>query len=134
MELADINFLAVLAAAVLVFLIGFLWYGPMFGKAWQREVGLTRDDLKDKNMALVFGPALVLMILMAIVIAAFLPEEPIWQDGLLLGGVLGVGVVAASIGINYLFAGRSVALYAIDAGYLIIGLALLGTVIAWWPY
>jgi hypothetical protein len=35
----EINIVAVLIAVVVNFFLGFLWYTPLFGKAWAREMG-----------------------------------------------------------------------------------------------
>lgn len=35
-----INYVAVLVATVANFIFGFLWYTPLFGKAWAREMGI----------------------------------------------------------------------------------------------
>jgi hypothetical protein len=35
----DINFIAIGIAVVANFFIGFVWYGPLFGKAWNRALG-----------------------------------------------------------------------------------------------
>ncbi len=40
MEEMQINMVAVLVAVVANFILGFLWYTPLFGKAWAREMGL----------------------------------------------------------------------------------------------
>ena len=38
----EISWIAVVVAAIACFLLGGLWYSPaLFGKAWQREAGLT---------------------------------------------------------------------------------------------
>lgn len=34
-----INYVAILVAVVANFFLGFLWYTPLFGKAWAREMG-----------------------------------------------------------------------------------------------
>jgi len=34
-----INFTAVLVAVVANFFLGFIWYSPLFGKAWAKEMG-----------------------------------------------------------------------------------------------
>jgi hypothetical protein len=36
----DLNWFAVLAAALSAFALGGLWYGPLFKKAWCREAGV----------------------------------------------------------------------------------------------
>lgn len=35
----DINYTAVLVAVVANFILGFLWYTPLFGNAWAKEMG-----------------------------------------------------------------------------------------------
>jgi uncharacterized membrane protein YjjP (DUF1212 family) len=40
-----INYWAVLACGVLSMVVGFLWFGPLFGKAWLRVVKATPEDL-----------------------------------------------------------------------------------------
>lgn len=39
MEEMQINMMAVLVAVVANFILGFLWYTPLFGKAWAQEKG-----------------------------------------------------------------------------------------------
>ena len=39
MEEIQINYIAVLVAVVVNFFLGFIWYTPLFGKAWAREMG-----------------------------------------------------------------------------------------------
>ena len=39
MEEMHINFVAILVAVVANFILGFLWYTPLFGKAWAKEMG-----------------------------------------------------------------------------------------------
>ena len=39
MEQIQVNFVAVLVAVVANFFVGYLWYGPLFGKVWAKEMG-----------------------------------------------------------------------------------------------
>lgn len=51
-----INFLAVLVAALVPMIIGFIWYNPkVFGDLWAKEAGMTEDKIKGANMPLIFG-------------------------------------------------------------------------------
>jgi len=50
-----INWIAVLCSALVPLVVGFVWYGPLFGKAWMRASGLTEEQLKGANMAVIFG-------------------------------------------------------------------------------
>jgi len=38
-----INYIAILVATVANFIFGFLWYTPLFGKAWAKEMGFVVD-------------------------------------------------------------------------------------------
>lgn len=52
METIQINFVAVLVAVVANFFLGFLWYTPLFGKVWAKEMGFdTSVKPKASDMA-----------------------------------------------------------------------------------
>ncbi|MCC6410274.1 MAG: DUF1761 domain-containing protein [Saprospiraceae bacterium] len=58
-----INWIAVLCSALVPLVVGFVWYGPLFGKAWMRATGLTEEQLKGANMAVIFGLTFVFSIM-----------------------------------------------------------------------
>ncbi|MEZ4957813.1 MAG: DUF1761 domain-containing protein [Saprospiraceae bacterium] len=61
------NFIAVLVAALVPMLIGFLWYNPkLFGNAWMKASGMTEEKIKSGNMAVIFGVSFLLSFLLAI--------------------------------------------------------------------
>jgi len=122
-----INVWAVLCAALAAFLVGGLWYAPpVFGRTWQREAGLTDEQLRARNPAVVFGVSFLLSLLAAAVFALFLGPRP--TPGFAIGAGLAAGFawVAASFGINYLFERRSLRLFAINGGYHTLQFALYG--------
>ncbi len=47
-----VNFLAVIVCVALAMPLGFLWFGPLFGKVWASEMGL-RMDVKPSSQAMV---------------------------------------------------------------------------------
>ena len=50
------NILAIVLAALIPMIMGFIYYHPkVFGRAWMQSLGLTEEDLKKGNMAVVFG-------------------------------------------------------------------------------
>ena len=53
----QINAWIIPLVAFVPMIVGMLWYGPLFGKAWQKETGLTDEDLKKGNMVLTMGLA-----------------------------------------------------------------------------
>jgi hypothetical protein len=125
-----INIWAVLVAAVSSFVLGGLWYGPLFGKAWAREAGV--DLQKAGHPAKVFGGAFVFSLLAAYVFAMFLGPAPALKFALGAGAAAGFCWVAASFGINYLFANRSMKLWLIDGGYHTLQFTLFGLVLGLW--
>ena len=50
------SLLATLLATVLSFVLGGLWYGPVFSKTWMRLVGVTEATLRENfNPAKTYG-------------------------------------------------------------------------------
>ncbi|MBV8800358.1 MAG: DUF1761 domain-containing protein [Alphaproteobacteria bacterium] len=126
-----VNYLAVLAAALSSFLLGGLWYSVLFKNAWVREVNSGAEP-KGGSMAMIFGGAFVLALIAAWVFAMFLGPNVSWQFGAAAGFAAGAGWVATSFGINYLFARRSLVLFAIDAGYHTVQFTLIGLILGLW--
>lgn len=61
-----INYLAVLVAALIPTVIGFLWYNPkLFGNAWMKAADMTEEKMKSANMAVIFGVSFLLSFLLA---------------------------------------------------------------------
>ena len=130
----EFNIWAVLTAAATSFVLGGLWYSPaLFGKAWQREIGLSDEQLAAGNMALIFGVSFVLCLVAAFVFAMFLGPRPPLALGLGAGFSAGLCWVGASFGINYLFERKSLKLFAINAGYHTLQFTLIGLILALWP-
>ena len=66
----EINYVAILIAVVANFILGFLWYTPLFGKAWGKEMGFDMTK-KPPQGALVKGMVIMIIgnFLMAYVLA-----------------------------------------------------------------
>lgn len=124
----ELNWIAALVAGGSAFVLGGLWYGPLFGKTWQKLVGLTDEDAKNANMAKIFGGAFALSLLAAAVFGMFLGPKPGLELAVGAGFAAGFAWVAASFGINYLFAQRPLALWLIDGGYATLQFTLYGLV------
>ena len=56
----EINFLALVLAALSTLVVGFIWYNPkVFGTIWMKEAGMTEEKMKGANMFVIFGMAIV---------------------------------------------------------------------------
>jgi hypothetical protein len=133
MDLTQINYLAVLVAAVSFFAIGGLWYSPLlFSGIWMKEANLTQEYLRKANVGLVFGLSFVLSLIISFNLAAFLGVDAGFIWGITAGALAAIGWVAASIGILYLFERRSFRLFLINAGYFTLAFMVAGGIIGAW--
>lgn len=133
MDLSQINYLAVFVAALSSFVIGFLWYSPLtFGNVWMREAGLSEEKVKQANMIKIFGLSFLLALVICFNLAAFLGPDAGLAWGMMAGGLAGLGWVSASLGVLYLFEGRSLKLFLINAGYQVVTYVIAGGIIGIW--
>lgn len=129
----QVNFWVALAAATAGFLLGALWYSPpLFGNVWMKVAGLSEETLKKGNMALIFGLAYGLTLLIALNLAVNLGSGIGLEDGVSRGVRTGLGYVAFSLAILYLFERRSPKHLWINGGYLMLLFALMGGIIGAW--
>jgi hypothetical protein len=126
----DINWIAMVLAAVAGFAFGALWFVPLFGKAWDREAGLTDAIKQSGNKLAIFGGAFALYLLMAFIVGHTLATygNPALGVSIMIAGGVGLGFVAPAFGISYLFAHRSMRQFLMDAGYWILTYCLMGAV------
>lgn len=124
----DLNWLAILLAALSAFALGGLWYGPLFKRAWCREAGVDADA-PPSHRAQTFVVAFLCSFLAALMFAIFLGRAATAANGFGAGFVVGVFFVATSFGINYAFARRSLKLWMIDSGYHIAQFCLYGLIL-----
>jgi hypothetical protein len=129
----QLNPWAIFVAAVAAFLIGGVWYSPiLFSRVWARAAGLSEEELQRGNMAKIFGLSFLLILVMAVNLAAFLsgPSNALW--GMTAGALAGIGWVAASLGVLYLFEHRPLSLFLVNAGYLAVTFVVMGGILGAW--
>ena len=128
----EVNFIAVLVAAVSTFLLGGLWYSKvLFGLAWQRAAGDACQP-GDAHPARVFGLSFVFAVIAALAYALLVPPAASPGMAVTQGLLVGAGVVATSFGVNYQFANRSTALWLIDGGYHAAQFSIYGLILGMW--
>ena len=126
----EVNLLAVLACGVISLVLGGIWYSPMlFAGPWQRAAGLSDEQAKSGNMALIFGGAFVLSLIAAYVFAMFLGTGMSIGAATAAGFSAGLCWVAASYGISYLFERRPLSLWLINGGYHTLQFTLFSLII-----
>lgn len=127
--MANANLLAILVAAATGFLIGGLWYGPLFGKAWMAEHGFTEEQLRAGNMVKIYGLTFAFSVLSALFLGHLLSAVDASARATIMISVgIALGYIIPAIGTNYLFSRKSGKLFAIDAGYWLTFYAAMGLV------
>lgn len=133
MDPSKINLLAVLVATLAGFALGGLWYSPiLFARRWAQESGLSDEQLRGANMGRTFGLAALATLMMAFNLAAFIGPQGTLAFGAFAGLAAGLGWVAMSLAVIYLFEQRSLALWLINSGYQVVAYALMGAIIGAW--
>ena len=124
------NWLAIGLGTVAFFAVGALWYTVLFGKAWQKAVGLSDEQLKTgANMPLIFGTCFVLEFVVVLTLGhlyAFLHASD--HVKMMIATGFGLAIMSPAVGINYLYQRRSLKLFLIDAGHFVVGMTAVGLV------
>ena len=165
----DLNFLAILVAALVPMIMGFIWYNPkVLGNAWMQASGLTEEKMKSANMAIIFGVSFILSLMLSFslqfmvihqyhIASAFFDYEKQIKDastiegsiyksvmdlvgtghrtfkhGLFHGIIGGFFVALPILAINSLFERKSFKYIAINAGYWIITMGIMGGILSAW--
>lgn len=134
MNPGDLNYLAIIVAALSTFLIGGVWYSPiLFAKGWMQANNFTEEDLKDTNMAKTFGFSFLFALLMAFNLAMFLADEGTTTSwGATAGFLAGFGWVALGLATIALFEKRSWKYILINGGYMVVSFVVMGLIIGAW--
>ncbi len=129
----DTNWLSIIVAALSAFAVGGIWYGPLFGKRWMRETGVTADSARGRNMPLLYGSVFVLNLFSAFILAHVLATygTPDLILSVLIGTGIAGGFILPAIAVNYLFQGRSLVLVLIEGGYWLAAYGAMSAILAW---
>jgi hypothetical protein len=112
------------------------WY-MAFAQPWMAANGLTREAITERQTkpggALPFVFAFASCVVMAWILAGLIghlgPGQVTIRNGVISGLFCWLGFVVTTMVVNYSFAGRSLKLVAIDGGYWLAVLVVMGTVI-----
>ena len=129
----EVNYWAVLASGVGAMVLGAIWYN-VFSKPWLKGVGLTEAKVRNgSNLVYLwsFLCMLVIAFVLAHVVSVF--EADTVEEGLMAGGWMWLGFAATTTAINYMYQLKSLKLFAIDAGYILLVFLLSGAILANWP-
>lgn len=131
------SILPTVAAAVVAFLLGGLWYSPLlFARAWVAAHGYTPEDVARmrKEAPRAYAISFLCFLLMAHVLGflVHLTGAVTWQYGLHLGFLCWLGF-AFTIGLTAnVYSQQKIAVFMIDTGYQLVYLMGMGAILAAW--
>lgn len=121
----------VLVSAVAQWILGALWYGVVFRKSWRKLVGFAEGE-KPKNAVLSMVSSFVAVLLLSYVIAHVVvwAGSTTFAGGARLGVICWLGFMAPPLFTQHIYENRRVNLFAINAAYWLLVMALGGGILA----
>lgn len=135
----EFNYLAVILSAIVGFLIGWLWHGPIFGKKWKEYMGFKKEDHKEnakkKGMPLILFAHFAALLIMAGVLASIMESVgiPILLDGVTVSFFVWLGFVATIMIERVLWDRKPLGLFWINSLHWLVVLLIMGLILSLWP-
>ncbi len=132
-----INYLAIIIAAVAQFVIGAIWYMPLFGNLWGKIHGMEKVSKEERQkMMKSMGPFLALQFLVTLVttfvLSIFIAHQPTW-NAYAMAAFFWIGFVVPTQVSGVIFGGTNpkwiVAKILIQAGASFLCLEIAATII-----
>jgi hypothetical protein len=127
--------LAIIVATLCYFGLGAVWF-TIFRNAWLEGVGRTMEQLQSSGVspALAYGVALLLTLAIALFLSWLIQitGEATAARGIQLAIILWFCTIFAAFATEYAFEGRGVKILAINSGYCLVGMVLMGAVLGGW--
>jgi len=129
------NHLAILVSALILWLLGAIWYSPaLFAKSWMALVRINPEPGKHKSMVVGMISSFLGDLILSFILLHFIlwSEASSWAAGAFIGFICWLGFIAAPNFPQGIYEGRPFKLFAINAGYWLIGLLATGGLLAVW--
>ena len=132
-----INYLAVIVAAVVHFMLGGIWYGLLFGNKFIELIGWTPAQLEvigSQNHAKEYLVAFITSLLLVYILAHFIQYTGAKGigGGMQTGFWLWLGFVATTQLATVVFEQRRLGLYLLNVSYQLVACLLCGAILAAW--
>jgi hypothetical protein len=134
--LGELNWLAVIVAAVVYFALGGLWYAPpLFGNVWMKAAGIVMPEGQRPGPAIYFTPliAYFIAVIATAMLAAATGSDTV-SEGIVLGLVVGGGYAVVGTAVEATFGNRPqpAVWFLITASYNLIGLLISAVIVSVW--
>lgn len=136
LNFSEINFWAVLVCAVATFMVGGLWYGLVFAKAWVAVHEFSDDQVasmakkQGRNFAIFFATDLIMATVISLLAVNLGVASAV--QGAVLGLLIWVGISATSGAAKNAACDKSLPAYLIDTGHELAALVVMGVIIGAW--
>ena len=128
-----INWVTVLIAAVVNMAVGWIWYGPLFGKMWKGMMGFTDESMKSMKMkpmnSMVGG--FIASLVVAYVLAYFIgiAGTTTAEGACQLAFWIWLGFLATNALDGYLWEGKPFNLFILKAVEQVVAIVLMAVVL-----
>lgn len=132
--LASLNWLSVIVATLVYFILGALWYSPvLFGNIWMKLRNLDPETMDQPN-PIIYLYSFILQFIGVISLALFISALGVNSagTGAFIGFGAGAGFVFSLAGATGIFTEVPMKLHFLDRGYHVVGLILAGLILGWW--
>lgn len=133
LDFASINYFAVVVSTVVAYFFGALWYSPiLFGNAWMRALGKSREELPAPTLPMLIG--FICTFITALGLALIINGMGVTTllGGILIGLVVGIAFITTNSLSEYLYSGETMKLFWIHAGYRIVYILIMGAILGAW--
>lgn len=134
-HLHHLNPWAALVSAFILWILGAAWYSPvLFAKPWMAALGITPDPTKKKGLV----PGMIASFVGDFILAFVLDHLILWANagswhgGAFVGFLVWLGFFAAPNFPQGIYENRPFKLFAINNGYWLVGLIIVGILLAVW--
>jgi len=131
------NYLAVAVAAIAYWVLGAVWFGVLFTKPWMELENIPTEQVAAMKGAAAAFPYIMSFVL-NLIIAFVLAQLCAWRNattaarGASLGVLLWIGIVGPITYTTNMYEMRSLNLFLINEGYVLVGLFLMGAILGAW--
>lgn len=129
-----LNNLAILVSAIILWVLGAIWYTAIFNKPWMELVGVKREPGKRDGMLLGMTASFICDLVLSLILAMVITWSNVidFKFGAIVGVLMWMAFIAATNLPQGIYEKRPFKLFAINSGYWLLGLTIVGGLLGSW--
>ena len=125
----------ILAATVIFYLLGFLWYGVVFSEMWMAFNGITMEEAtaqSEKLGAMMYVAGIIITLLQVLGLAYILnhASASVLMTCVKICAIIAVLIALPMMMYAHVYEGRSHQAVGLDFAHILIGYALVGAILS----